>query len=79
MEFAHLKSLAGAVLPTAAIGAAAGALGARFIGQRESSAVAVGGFVGTILGLGVALLWTSQYVTGLRDARWLASHPIDYA
>ena len=79
MGLLTFRQLAASLLPSAAVGAAAGALGARFSGHRESSAVALGSFVGTVLGFGVALVWTSQYVTGVRDSRWLASHPIDYA
>ena len=79
MESVSLKRWTGAALPTVAVAAAAGVLGTRFAGRRKPSAFALGGFIGTAVGVGVALLWTSQYVTSVRDARWLATHPIDYA
>ncbi len=78
--------------PPAALGGALGALGARLIGKRKSaSAVALGGLVGSMVGCGAALAWSSRGLAGpcargaarrvnaLRDARWLAANPIDYA
>jgi hypothetical protein len=77
--------------PTA-IGATIGMLGTRLIANRKSlSSVAIGGLVGSVLGVGAALAWSSRRFTGLaarkavrhvnaaRDAHWLETNPIDYA
>jgi hypothetical protein len=76
----------------AAIGATIGVLGPRLIGNRKSaSSMAMGGLVGSVLGFGAALAWSSRRFTGpaarkavrnvnaARDARWLETHPINYA
>jgi hypothetical protein len=75
----------------AAVGATVG-LTARLMSKRNSrSSVAMSGLVGTVLGFGAALAWTSRGFTALacrravrhvnatRDAHWLEAHPIDYA
>ena len=76
----------------AAVGGVIGMLGSSVTGNRKpSSKTAVGGLVGTILGFGAGLAWASRpclrpvvrtsarRMTAIRDARWLAAHPIDYA
>jgi hypothetical protein len=76
----------------AAIGGAIGALGTTMAGKRKpSSKTVVGGLIGTVLGLGAGLAWASaprlrpvirtsaRRMNAIRDARWLATHPIDYA
>jgi hypothetical protein len=76
----------------AAIGAAVGALGAGlFTRRRARSSVATGSLLGTIVGCGAAVAWASRAslipalriagrrVHTVRDAHWLAQHPIDYA
>ena len=76
----------------AAIGATIGMLSTHLIGKRKSaSRVAMGGLAGSVLGFGAALAWASRGCIGpaartavrridaIRDARWLESHPIDYA
>jgi hypothetical protein len=76
----------------AAIGGVIGMLGGSMTGNRKpSSRTAVGGLVGTIVGFGAGLAWASapalrpivrtsgRRMTAIRDARWLATHPIDYA
>ncbi len=80
------------LLTPVAIGAALGALSVRVFGRRKSaSTVALGGMIGTIVGCGAALVWASRGLVApaargaalrmgaVRDARWLASHPINYA
>jgi hypothetical protein len=80
------------VWPPTAIGATIGIVGARLIANRKSvSNLAIGGLIGSALGVGAALAWASRRFTGLatrqavrqvnaaRDARWLEAHPIDYA
>ena len=77
--------------PTA-VGATVGALTRRLIGKDKSaSGVALGGLLGSVLGLSAVLVWASREFTGpaarkslrcinaARDAHWLESHPIDYA
>ena len=78
-------------LKSLAAGALAGAVGARLSGNRKPSRIAVGGAVGTALGFGAAVVWTSrhftysaarstvQLVNAARDAHWLKTNPIDYA
>ena len=73
-----------------AVGAALGAAGAAKR-RRRSSTVAVGGAVGTVIGLGAAVAWASRHfataaaraavrnVNAARDAHWLELNPIDYA
>jgi hypothetical protein len=81
-----------AIWTPAAIGAAVGLLGPRLMGKRKSaSSLAMGGLVGSVLGFGAALAWSSRRYTGpaarrvmrnvnaARDARWLETHPINYA
>ena len=76
----------------AAMGAAAGALSARLLGKRKSaSGIAVGGLLGSLVGWGAAVAWTSRglmapaargaarRVNALRDAHWLEANPINYA
>jgi hypothetical protein len=80
-----------AVAPTA-IGAAIGALSTRLLQRRKSGfTVAMGGLVGSIVGCGAALAWSSrgivvpaargaaQRVNAVRDAHWLQANPITYA
>ena len=75
----------------AAVGATVG-LTTGLIGKRKSaSSVAMGGLVGSVLGFGAAMAWTSRHFTAAacrravrhvnatRDAHWLEAHPIDYA
>jgi hypothetical protein len=75
-----------------AIGAVVGASTASLSRNRKSGyGVAVGGLVGSVLGLGCGLAWASRAFTGalargatrkintVRDARWLEMNPIDYA
>jgi hypothetical protein len=77
--------------PTA-IGAAVGVLSARLSRRHRSGyRVAVGGLVGSALGFGAGVAWTSRDFTGavarstiqkvnsVRDAHWLERNPIDYA
>ena len=77
--------------PTA-IGAAIGVLSASLSRRRTSGyKMAVGGLVGSALGFGACVAWTSREFTGaltrstmrkvnsIRDARWLEKNPIDYA
>ena len=76
----------------AAVCATIGMLSPRLIGNRKSaSSVAMGGLIGSVLGLGAALVWSSRRFTGpaarravrhvnaARDAHWLESNPITYA
>ena len=84
-------SLRTAAWTPAAIGATIGALGSGMTGSRKASRIAIGGLLGTLLGFGAALAWTSRRFTGCaarrathlvnatRDAHWLEGHPIDYA
>ncbi len=75
-----------------AMGAAAGVLSARLFGGRKSTGkMALGGLLGSIVGCGAALAWASRglvapaargaalRVNAVRDARWLAANPINYA
>jgi hypothetical protein len=77
--------------PTA-IGAAIGVLSTGLSRRHRSGyRMAVGGLAGSALGFGAGLAWASRDFTGavarstiqkissVRDARWLAKHPIDYA
>jgi hypothetical protein len=83
---------AAAVSTPAAIGAAAGALSAGLIARRRSRSYGVAAsLLGTLVGCGAAMAWSSRSaivpalrlagkrVNSVRDAHWLASHPIDYA
>lgn len=76
----------------AAIGAMIGVLSTRVIWNRKSaSRIATGGLVGSVLGLCAGLAWASRGLIGpatrttvrsvnaARDARWLETHPINYA
>ncbi len=75
-----------------AIGVVVGLLGATMTGRRKTvSRTAMGGLVGTVVGLSAGLAWTSgrsfgpaaraaaRRVNAVRDARWLARNPINYA
>ena len=81
-----------AVWTPAALGAAIGMVGTRLLVKRKSaSSAAVGGLVGSLVGCGAAIAWSSRrytnraahraarLVNAARDAHWLESHPIDYA
>ena len=72
-----------------AVGAAIGLFGTSLIGRRKTvSRTAIGGLVGGVVGLSA---WASgrllgptahaaaRRVNAVRDARWLATHPITYA
>lgn len=77
-------------MPLAA-GAMLGAMGARLKGNRKGLTIAIGGLVGSFIGFAAVLGWTSRRfaedaarrashnVNEIRDARWLDTHPIDYA
>ncbi len=83
--------LTAAVWKPVAIGATVGALGTRLSGNRKTGSIAVGGLVGSVVGFGAIVAWTSRRFTGraartalrlvndTRDAHWLEAHPIDYA
>jgi hypothetical protein len=84
--------LTAAVWTPTAIGTAIGILGASFSRRNRSGyKVAVGGLLGSALGFGAGVSWTSRDFTGavarstlqkvnmVRDARWLEKNPIDYA
>jgi len=84
--------LTGGVWTPAVIGAAIGLLSASLSkGHRSGRRVAVGGLVGSAVGFGAAVAWTSRDFTGtiarstirkvnsVRDARWLEKNPIAYA
>ena len=74
--------------PTA-VGAAVGALSTCLLGKRKTSAVAIGGLLGSVIGYGTVLAsrgWiapalrrAARRVAVVRDARWLEANPIDYA
>ncbi|MBZ5586070.1 MAG: hypothetical protein LAQ30_28545 [Acidobacteriia bacterium] len=81
-----------AVWTTTVIGAAVGMLSTRAAGGRRSASnLAMGGLLGSIVGCGAGVAWTSRrftwtaahhavgLVNRVRDARWLEKHPIDYA
>jgi hypothetical protein len=89
---AFAPALTGAVWGPIAIGAAAGILTACLNRKRRSGfIVAMGGVVGSALGLGAGVAYVSRGVTGavargamrkvntVRDARWLEKNPIAYA
>jgi hypothetical protein len=76
----------------AAVGGAIGILGGKMTGNRQRASRAVlGGLVGTALGIGAGVALASapllrpvartaaRRIEAIRDARWLAMHPIDYA
>lgn len=80
------------LLTPAAIGAALGALAARWIAKRKSaSTVAMAGLIGGVVAGGAAVAWASRGLFGpaargavrgvnaVRDERWLKTNPIDYA
>ncbi len=83
--------LTAAVWKPVAIAATVGALGTRLSGNRKAGNIVVGGLVGSVVGFGAALAWTSRRFTSraartalrlvntTRDAHWLEAHPIDYA
>ena len=75
-----------------AVGAVLGLVGAGAMRKgRSKSTVALGGAVGTAVGLGASLAWTFRHVTqaaaraalrrvsDARDAHWLELNPINYA
>jgi hypothetical protein len=80
-----------AVWAPAVIGAVAGAFVTRMGGKRKLPGLALGGLVGGAVGSGASAAWASRAFTGCagrravefvnvaRDARWLETHPIDYA
>jgi len=81
-----------AVWTPMAIGAAIGVLSASLNRKnRPAYRVAVGGLLGSALGFGASVAWTSRDFTGavawstiqkvnsVRDARWLEKNPINYA
>lgn len=83
---------AASVSTPAAIAAAAGALSAGIIAKRRSRSYGVAaGVLGTLVGCAAGMAWSSRSaimpalrlagkrVNTVRDAHWLASHPIDYA
>ena len=76
----------------AAIGTTLGVLTTSLAGKRKSaSRTAWGGLVGGALGIGAGFVWASRGLVGhaartatrrvnaTRDARWLETHPINYA
>ena len=76
----------------AAIGAAIGMFSIGMNRNRKaSSRTAMAGLVGTVVGLCAGMAWASRRFVGpaartagrrvnaVRDARWLQTHPIDYA
>jgi hypothetical protein len=84
--------LTAAVWTPMAIGAGIGVLGGSLSRKNRSGyRLAVGGLVGSVLGFGAGVGWTSRDFTGavarttiqkvnsVRDARWLEKNPIDYA
>ncbi len=81
-----------AVLPPAVIGAGVGLLSGGLFGKRRSaSRLAIGGVVGSVVGLGAGVAWQSRRFTTraarnaarrigiVADQRWLEKNPIDYA
>ncbi|HZT30856.1 MAG TPA: hypothetical protein VFA33_13280 [Bryobacteraceae bacterium] len=80
------------LLAPAAVGASLGALSA-FLGTKRRSGYrsAMGGLIGSVVGLGAGVAWSSRGVAGhaargairkintVREARWLEENPIDYA
>jgi len=69
-------------LLSAALGVAVGIGSAWLHPQRTSkSRLLLAGAIGGSLGLGGAVLWNPaiRKVNQVRDARWLAKHPICYA
>jgi len=86
-----LVSMSPVWAPTA-IGAAVGASAASLNRNRKARySVAMGGLVGCVVGLSCGVAWASRGFTGalargairnintVRDERWLAENPIDYA
>lgn len=75
----------------AVIGSAAGALGGGIIAKAQRRSFVAAGLLGTVVGGGAAWLWSARsairpacrqsarLMVEVRDAHWLASHPIDYA
>ena len=76
----------------AAVGAVVGVLSTCFDKNRRSvPRAAIGGLIGSAVGFTGSVAWTSRRATGIaarraiqevnsvRDARWLETHPIDYA
>jgi hypothetical protein len=69
----------------AVIGAAVGVWTSSLSRKRRSGyGVAIGGLVGSALGLGFGVAWASargavRKINTVRDARWLEENPIDYA
>lgn len=86
------EPLASSLWTMGAAGGMIGAASARLFGKRKTVPAAVmGGLVGSIAGCGVAVAWASrgffvpagrcvtERVNTVRDERWLAMNPIDYA
>lgn len=84
--------LTSAVWPPMAVGAVIGLLSAGLSrGNKPAYRVAMGGLLGSALGFGAVVAWTSRDFTGavargtiqkvntVRDARWLEKNPIAYA
>jgi hypothetical protein len=79
------------VLAATAIGAGIGAATAALDRRRSPFDLAAKSLIGGAVGLGCGLAWTSRVyaitavrgafreVNTVRDARWLAKNPIDYA
>jgi ammonia channel protein AmtB len=80
-----------ALCTTAAVGAAAGMLSAYLRSRRSSSTIAMGGLIGSMVGLSSGVAWASRdrteaaarnavrRINTIRDARWLEKNPIAYA
>ncbi|MFZ0684225.1 MAG: hypothetical protein WAM89_01660 [Terriglobales bacterium] len=87
-----LGESARSALAPAALGACIGVLGGLAEGRQKSiTRTLTFGLLGATLGLCVGLVWESRRLTAsvaggalkhigrVRDERWLAKHPIDYA
>jgi len=81
-----------AIWTPAIVCASIGMMGGRLTQNRNgTSRVAFGGLVGSLVGSGLALAWTSRRfarkatgkavksVNAVRDQHWLQANPIDYA
>ena len=86
------RPLSKVVWAPAAVGGVIGVLGARRTGRSNPLfKTALGGLAGTLFGLGAGLACASvpllrpvvrtstRRINAIRDARWLETHPIDYA
>ena len=85
-------SFASTVWTSAAVGAAVGVWSTSSNRDRRSaSSLALGGLIGSALGIGCGLTWASRGYTralvrnaarrinDVRDAHWIEKNPIDYA